>query len=553
MTRFNDTLSAIAEKEPDIKSVLEFDRFAKQHFSENVSHAPPTSVPGKQPVEHNFSLISPLDLKIKGYSDIRGQISRPGMKPALNPRSKSSLINDPSEINETFEERREGAITFSVARKMAQDPAIALGMFLITGMVSGLRYTVKSSDPVMEGVISNVYRRHHNDIIRNCVKVALREGFVFGEKVYKRQAVRVTATSSGEESVIYDGPAIGISYINWIDPAKNGSRLRYFKSRTTGDIAYVQQWQSRSSTHVKVKRDKLFWFAIDKEFGNVFGCPRFQNAQQHWYYDDINYKYALNSLQKTGAPHIEARYPNGASLVGTQRIQNDELLAGILMNLTQTGVILLPSERYESTNELMWSVEYKEARNTGIDSWRAFSTYSDSKKLQAIGIPNGVLDSSTDSEADAKTDLLMVIVEDLVDQVESAIQSDLIDPLVEHNFGAEFKNQVSFTIDRSGLGRRKILKELLVNMMRIGATMPGYKMNEWPDAQKMMNELGLSTQSFSEVFSVDPLADQSAPAENEQKRNQQDEDSNDTDGHRLNPTERDPDRPAKEKSATDNN
>jgi len=200
--------------------------------------------------------------------------------------------------------------------------------------------------------------------------------------------------------------------------------------------------------------------------------------------------------------------------------------------------VVMPSSRDENGN-LLWDIQYREPKNTKTEAFDEFSRYNDRKKLDAIGIMGSIFEPGTFSDTDAKADLLMAIMEDAINQIEETISSDVIDYLVSYNFGPDSVNTVKFEIDRTGLGRRSMLKEILINAMRLQNSSQNYRPKKVIDISDLLDEFGIESTSFEDIMEVDPekekQSDQSGltPIE-EQQRN---EDGNDK--NRPNETKRD--------------
>lgn len=467
---------------------------------------------------------------------IRGASSRPGLGGPVLGRDR--LSNYPYEDG-TYEIYRDDVIPLSTYQKMSCDPTIAFGTFLLKGWVGGLPYTIECSDKLIKGVVDHVLDKIWNPMIRDMMD-AVKNGFAFGEKVWEREDVKIVSDDDeGNRELIYDGKITCLQKVKFLNPAH---RFRYFMRND--EITRVEQIQRLRA--VNVKRDKLVWFALDREYSSVFGRSRYKNIYSDWYFSNVNIKYLLNDLKKRGSPHLEIRYPPGRSRIGGQVVQNDEIAMMMAKQLMSQGVVVIPSEVFDNGTE-KWSIQFADTKQTSSESpFMDFLKYSDQRKMKGLGIPPSVADSDSNfSAADAGGDLLVVVVEDIVNQIEDRIQKDVVDSVVEYNFGPEYKSLVKLKIDKSALGRRNLMKEILKTMLRVGTSMGGSTLKAWPDVSNMMSELGISYTSFDDLFIKNGNVQQDGKTLVEEA--QDDEDSNDTDIRRDPDTVTDDDRRATEK------
>lgn len=466
---------------------------------------------------------------------------RPGFEGKL---SNQQISNNPAETEKFFEVTNADRLTIQTYNKMDKDPLLSLGKIVLSGMIGALRYSIKSKDPIVEAVTKAAYKGHHNDICSNIITVGRKLGFAFAEKTFKKQYVKLMINDDlGGEVLGYDGEITAINEIKFINPEQD---ITYWQDRKTDKLAYVEQ--NVSGTLVKVPRSKLIWASLDSEFGNIFGESSYRRAYPFWYYDKINYQLMFKHLERSGSPHLEARYPSGYQTTEDgEQIANDDIMKNIVLGLYSNGACFLPHEIDEKGNQ-KWTVEFKEAKNQSPEPYIKFKELSDSKKLQSIYIPEASLMNSNFSETDAKIDILMIIAEHLVNQIEHVIKRDVINQLVEYNFGPEFTELVDFNIDRTGLGRRSLLKEIYLASLRAGNNIKGYNVKNWLDFSAALEELGMPVAPFKQNFYLD---ENSAPKEDLEAIDQNIKDSNGE--NRVTPDNRARERESKAKNVADNN
>lgn len=514
--------------DPDIENPREFEKFVNDSSVRMISSPTPS---------------------IGFQRDSVASKVRPGIQVKMI-SEKESLRNSPGEKGE-FEVSRTDSIPLRDYRRMSRDPAIQLTTLLFRGWIAGLKYDIASPDPQVSAVVNYVLRSVFAETVRNLLS-AIVYGFAFGEKVWQRENVTLRGLNDeGEEEVVFSGQIVSLRKIKFIDPDEG---VRFFKDRRD-EISRVEQDQSGSK--VSVKRRKLLWFALDKEFSNIFGRSRFKNVYDAWYSYQINQQQMLRHVQRTGSPPLKIRYPNGTSYLQTAdawlgtsaaaEVPNVQIAEDMAKTYLNHGACLLPSERDENGHYL-WDLEFDTVSNTETSPFTSVLSVLAARMSEGLGVPSALtVGESNFAEANAQAEMLLVVVEDLVDQLEGVITSDLIRQIVEFNFGPEAVPSVSFTIEKSGLGRRKLFKDIFINTLRTLLSRKDLLPVSVPDLTKLGREMNLPMAPLIAQTSQIATEEGGLIDGSEEVRVQQDEDSNDPLNDRLNETDSD----APEDSAAD--
>jgi cell wall-associated NlpC family hydrolase len=124
------------------------------------------------------------------------------------------------------------------------------------------------------------------------------------------------------------------------------------------------------------------------------------------------------------------------------------------------------------------------------------------QKAQSLGVFGAFVGKSNFSELDAKEDLVMITVEDIVDQIEQVVRTDVVNQIIAYNFGPKRIDEVEFEIDRNSLGRSKMIKEILKSAMQIQSSYAalGYFADAMPDTKAMCADLGIPVRSQLDQF-----------------------------------------------------
>lgn len=483
-----------------------------------------------------------MNFSIGGDHDLRD--SRRTSRPSQLERERNVLRNDPyrrssnkSGDTEVYATDRIPLVTY---RRMANDATIGLGMDLLAGLVASLKYTVKLPDKEETRFLRAMYDRHHNYLVSEMVRKGRQNGFCFGQKRWFRRVIAVDYMD-GEERKTSRKSMIDLREVKMINPEGN---VRYYVGKDE-KIKYVEQDQTNG--RIRVGRHMLFWFTHGSNFGSPFGVSTFKRAYPYWHYYKVIFQYALRHLEKVGSPHLEGRYPEGNSTVGAgssrRRVPNKKVILKMVEAIKSTGGVAMPNERDEKGNYL-WSLEYKYPDSNSAANYIEILSYLDDKKLQSNSIPDAVLRSKSNySETDAKVEILMVNIEDFLNQAETTLRQDILEPMVSYNFGVEKIDMLEFGFDRGALGRRKMLKELLTQYLRVADNQEGLAIDTWIDFKSVLNELGAPTLTRDELF----IKDEASKSKDLVAEAQKQEDDNNREVNRVNPSPRPKERSADRK------
>lgn len=479
-----------------------------------------------------------------------------------------SLTNNPYRFFGPDQEvHNPDSIDLSDYRRMDADPTLKIGKLLLMGLMSSLKYTIKCSDDEVQFIVNHIYDRHHNSILRNVINTALRDGFCFAEKVWmKRQVELYRDLENGEEELVYSGTILDLKKVKFLDPENS---FDFYVNRQD-ELVRVEQkgWVSNKKLEVSVKRKKLFWFALDEEFSNIFGRSRYKAGYYSSYFDKIIYQLKFKHLEKVGSPAVKGRFPQGFTTINGVRMENGDLMQMIAEHFVSTGQVSLPSVRDPDSKEYLWDIGFLEVQNAEIQHYIDALAYSKSEKLNALGVFSSiVMDNSNFSEVDAKAEIQQLMLEPTIDQIEEAIKRDIIDYIVDQNFGPEMIDKVHFRIERAGLGQKRAIKELLDNFMRLSMSREGQRPKYVYNIRQLASELNIDLVEYEDFFEVDGLAEEveekkterasevqkdkaaEPPGQTPEQKKRRDEDSN-TPRRRAKPDTRQRERPSATKSVT---
>jgi hypothetical protein len=506
-----------------------------------------------------FSTLIQGDLRITNSGIFFGkqtsvETPKDGKKPKPSDM-KELLTNNRLMVDSEEEIYNDDEIPFCTYQSMSYDPKLSLAARLISGFISRLSYSIDTKDPKIKAVVETGLKPIYSKLVRDMVGEGLKNGFMFGEKVWERRQIKVYDKSVPGKKVIFSGSAILPRKIKTLDP--NQGAWSFFINTNTDELVRVEQEQSAKT--VSVKRNKLVWFALDQEYSYIFGRSRFKNSYQAWYYSGAVKAALLQKLDKTGDPPAILEYPEGYTRVGAQNMPNDAVAAGILSAALKKKGLVIPSTKDDKGNSL-WKLSFLEIKNDMPDAYLKVLELLDKEKVEGIGIFGNIIAGQGNfSEIDAKEDLTLVMIEDVVDQIEKCIQCELVDWIVSYNFGPDEISDVKFEIDRNSLGRSKTLKEILKELMRVLSSDKENTPKMMPDIKQICDQLGIPISAYGDLVIPKPIPEvpQGNPAvpgakpgagkpkaTNLVKAKQHDEDTSER--NRATKDERERERPSKE-------
>jgi hypothetical protein len=461
---------------------------------------------------------------------------------------KEGLINNRGPMFDEDEVYNCDPIPLCEYRAMSFDPKIKLTVKLICGFISRLQYDIETTDPKKKALVDFAIQKVYSTLVRDMAEIAMQNGWQFAEKVWEEKTLKLYDDITGEVS--FQGRAIIPKKIKTLDPE---NCFYFYIDTKTDDLVRVEQ--NQRGKIVAVPRKKIFWFALDKKFSNIFGTSRFRSAYQSWFYANGLEQALLTKLDTTGEPVLVVRFPPGQNFINGKPVPNDVIAAGIIEKVQTEKHIAMPSEK-DQGGENLWDIGFVELKNSDNDAYLKAIEYFDKKKVESLGMFGNIIAGEANfSEIDAKEDLTLVLIEDMVDQIEACIQEELVDWIVSYNFGPKHISDVKIKIDRNSLGRSKMLLELLKEMMRIAASEKTGRPKEMPSVGRIARQLNVPTELYSDQIDRGMLDKQmaaekkmqpkpAAPAANLAKQKQQDEDSNEK--NRKTPDKRERERPSSE-------
>jgi hypothetical protein len=124
--------------------------------------------------------------------------------------------------------------------------------------------------------------------------------------------------------------------------------------------------------------DNTFWYPLLMENGNYYGRKLLRPAFPSWFFSILIHLFSNRYFERFGEPVPIGRADFEAEvMVNGTKMNGQQAMAGLLTNLRNRGVVVLPSDRIPvgdgSRSEYAFDIEYLESQMRGAD----FSRYLD--------------------------------------------------------------------------------------------------------------------------------------------------------------------------------
>lgn len=216
--------------------------------------------------------------------------------------------------------------------------------------------------------------------------------------------------------------------------------------------------------------DNSFWYPIMMENGNYYGRKLLQPAFPAWFFSQLIHLYTNRYFERFGEPTPIGYYPaddvvrNDDGTTSTAR----DVMAGVLQNLRNRGVVQIPSQRDTDTKELEWDIKYLESNMRGADFERYLDRLDEEKSL-ALFTPTLLFRTGSTGSYNLSSQHLLVfqwILNALVGDLKTYVDEYIIKRLHDINFGPNApRSEIRFrTLGRlDDTGAMSILQALIQN------------------------------------------------------------------------------------------
>lgn len=241
--------------------------------------------------------------------------------------------------------------------------------------------------------------------------------------------------------------------------------------------------------------ENTLWYTLLKENENFYGKKLLRPAFTPWYFSVLNHLFANHYFERFGEPIPVGRAPyetvknaDGTITTGAAR------MGGILQNLRNRGVVVLPDDRSQMGNEVVYdyNIEYLESQMRGADFERYLMRLDEEISL-SLFTPLLILRTADVGSYNLGTghwnvyqQMLNAIAGDWAEYIDRYILA----PLVNFNFGPNAK-RAHITFRKLGDDRLQVAITMLQAIIASGKAMP--------DLQELGEIAGLTVEEVEEV------------------------------------------------------
>jgi len=386
---------------------------------------------------------------------------------------------------------------------MRRDSQLAIGLSLIKLPIQSLPWQVQCEDEDVKKTVEWALKKVWKDLMKSTL-LAVDYGFSSHEKVWERGEVKISSVNrEGKEQVHHKGDLV---WFKKIKPHHPATIKMVFDE--TQNLIEVHQEATGMGKQVELPVRKVFLFTHDKEFGNPFGVSRLKNAYKVWYWKELLYQFMMQYFERRGVPPTIGTAPPGKSTDSSgAQIDNLELSLRMASSLVSSSIAVVPYQANKETGENMWKLEILKDDARGPMFTDALN-HLDVRCLRALFIPESIASQSGGGFAAASVhaDLFLMSEKGLIEDVEEAIDTQLVVPFIEANYPPEKRKECHVKLDPLDWNRKIALKEIFIEMLRNLDTMVqmGVPPKNVPSINKVAELLEIPIESFEEATGVKP-------------------------------------------------
>jgi phage gp29-like protein len=286
-----------------------------------------------------------------------------------------------------------------VYEKMLKDGQVKAGMDIIKLSATARGFTVSGDDPetkeYAEFIVDNFEQIRGNleDVLGEML-TALEYGYSATEKVFEQREGKIM-----------------LKKLKVLNP--HSIRV---KTNRYGDIEYVNQRIGTKT--IKIKAEKIMWYAHNKKFGNQYGESALRTTYKHWFIKDKMYRFANIAYERYGTP----------------------LLVGQVQDAKDTGKMRKLLEKINGMTGLAISGEDKVTAIQGSNAdFVGYIEHHDRKIMESLLVPPMLLgigrgQGGSYALSGNQFDLFMIRLESLQRDLKAIIEEEIIRPLIDLNF-----------------------------------------------------------------------------------------------------------------------
>lgn len=341
--------------------------------------------------------------------------------------------------------------SYELYRQMRCDPTIALARMIVRAPVEGAKWSYAANDDVPDErtrFIQAAIEPHRAALVRGMLG-ALDFGWQGFEIVFKPQAGRVAIERI--KPLLHDITAIRVS------------------RRSGRFVAFDQRG-------VRIDADKAMLFTNDADGDDPYGRPRLENVRDTWLSWRRAEQAAAQYDRKIAGVFPIIHYPPGQGIAADGQADDNFKLAMSLARAMQAGKpVVVPNEfaswaddrQLGDAHHRRWLIELLEDRGGRQADFVERLRYLDALKFRGMLRPERAgLEAAHGTRADAAEhgDLALVDSAALLAGIASCINEQLVNRLLELNFGEAARNSIKLRPAPIRAGEQAALRDLILKL-----------------------------------------------------------------------------------------
>lgn len=396
-------------------------------------------------------------------------------------------------------------IPIATLEKMRRHPQVALGLALQGLPIRSLGFRTESPSAEAAAFGKEMFTPIWSSLLRDTM-TAIPFGFYIGEMILQRGAMKSVTVDSrtGRRRTVLDrDDVISLKKVKGVYPDQ-------IKIKTDAHNNFKSAVQVYGGRDIDIPANRTFRFTLDEEFGNFYGRTRLRPVYKPWYQSEIIMQFLLRYFDRRGTPPVIVYAPPGQTYdpnTGTTK-QNLLMARDFGYALLSNSVGVLPFVESNAGHQ-KWDVKYLADDRRG-DMFVGILEVLYAMILRGMFIPENVVGLSFDGKLEGTSnsaDFFILMLESLINDAEEAINNGLYAPLLALNSEDWAAAGARLKIDKLMWSRRAVLKEVLMQMLRVTteAVRQGMRPKGMPSQVDILNALDVPVAQFNDMFVEGPV------------------------------------------------
>ena len=373
-------------------------------------------------------------------------------KPNYKKKPKKKEITGPQTISYSFGDstlvRSYTTVgTYKQLRAVRKNPTVSLARALLISCIQAGSWSIEADDGISEDVTKFI--EHilplREEFIYNAVAFGKVDfGWCGFEKIFKTDGNRIYIEAL--KPLLHDMTIVLVT--------KHG-RFNGYRQNSMGWGGLQPQTGSVGPVYpLDISIEKCLHVAFGVEAGYLYGMPLLENIRSSMdMWDECN-DGARRYDKKIAGTHWVIKFPPGTGTLDGETVDNGVIAAAVLAALESSGSVAIPTTTAEVLQEIVnadvanlyaWHVELLDDKGKKQASFNDRLKYLDSQKVRGLGFPErAILEGQfgTKAEAGVHLDLALNNFEAIDREIARMVNKQLINQLVELNFGSELVGKV---------------------------------------------------------------------------------------------------------------